>query len=161
MEGTSTPKKQVKPEYKQVKHAQSLALSTADKEAEHKAMQAEGDLSAQVHQMDPREAAAKVLGGLSAEAGETDDSDEEAELKRLEASQRSKLSNAGDNAFDDDLDDDDDRPKREKKSVISNQNFDAFMAHYKQTKLKEKKFAEQMKQHMQGCLLYTSPSPRD
>ena len=153
MEGTSTPKKQVKPEYKQVKHAQSLALSTADKEAEHKAMQAEGDLSAQVHQMDPREAAAKVLGGLSAEAGETDDSDEEAELKRLEASQRSKLSNAGDNAFDDDLDDDDDRPKREKKSVISNQNFDAFMAHYKQTKLKEKKFAEQMKQHMQGLFM--------
>ena len=153
MEGTSTPKKQVKPEYKQVKHAQSLALSTNDKEAEHKAMQAEGDLSAQVHQMDPREAAAKVLGGLSAEAGETDDSDEEAELKRLEASQRSKLSNTGDNAFDDDLDDDEDRPKREKKSVISNKNFDAFMAHYKQTKLKEKKFAEQMKQHMQGLFV--------
>ena len=60
---------------------------------------------------------------------------------------------AGDNAFDDDLDDDDDRPKREKKSVISNQNFDAFMAHYKQTKLKEKKFAEQMKQHMQGLFM--------
>lgn len=140
--GATSPSPVNKAKYKAAEHAQQLALSRADREAEKQAMQMAEKRAMGVHHLTARQAAANVLGGMS-----NDDDDEGSEINSADAA-ISVVGGKDNDSSAMDADNSEGKHAHSANGALSDKNFDQFLAHYKQTQAKEKQFSRLMKEHM-------------